>query len=339
MQVSTYPESTVTVAGNPWRELDFCVIGEEFGSAKDDLPKPLSVQSARAIATSLSILLHVALLGAIFMQLSSDRSDFASRGAGQGEPASQSNVNVTLTTRVYFAQEETRSSEEIESAVIETVSSVETVARESTTADADALPKLPDKPMTASAAPPAGGRNEGSGDTGNPSAAVDSYLGQIKSRVERAWDHPLTPLNERFRCQVTITQGRQGGVTQVNVGQCNGDAAWQQSLVRAINLAAPFPAAPSEETFVEKLSFSFEAEPLSMATLVSILPLLTDSMQSIPVVGEREQTETARALAPKRADADSVPRRTVPGNKNQAVESAEVAARRNAGMRPVLPSY
>ena len=89
------------------------------------------------------------------------------------------------------------------------------------------------------------------------------YMGQITARIDRAWSRPRTaigtPGTARFNCQVQITQGERGDVTEVTLRSCNGDTRWQLSLVAAIQSASPLPAPPDPSVFEGQLALSFDA--------------------------------------------------------------------------------
>jgi hypothetical protein len=99
------------------------------------------------------------------------------------------------------------------------------------------------------------------------------YSGQIQARVERIWSRPRTPVNEGmdsakptdavdyFHCQVQIVQDSNGNVQEVLLPDCNGTAAWQHSLVVAIQQASPLPAPPSPKVFSRTLSLEFNGYP------------------------------------------------------------------------------
>ena len=103
------------------------------------------------------------------------------------------------------------------------------------------------------------------------SIPLDDYSAQIMGRIERAWVRPLTHLEGAFRCEVRISQTPQGEVREVTLTQCDGDAAWRQSITRAIRYASPLPAPPSEKAFHAVLTLNFQAEPMSPALLASLL--------------------------------------------------------------------
>jgi hypothetical protein len=127
----------------------------------------------------------------------------------------------------------------------------------------------------------------GSVDSGDPAARAmlfGRYTGQINARIERAWRRPRSPVDpstdpvhdsnarapndgsevdDTFRCQVRIIQDAQGFVREVQMLDCNGSVAWQQSLVAAIFSASPLPAPPSPTVFTRTLTMTFEGQAYS----------------------------------------------------------------------------
>ncbi len=94
------------------------------------------------------------------------------------------------------------------------------------------------------------------------SMMVGRYLGQIDARIERAWIKPRDPIaSGMFACQVRIVQETDGGIQEIELVQCNGDTAWQRSLVSAIQSASPLPAPPTPEVFSRKLILEFHSAP------------------------------------------------------------------------------
>jgi TonB C terminal len=89
------------------------------------------------------------------------------------------------------------------------------------------------------------------------------YMGQIDARIQRAWFKPReVPKNGLFTCRVRIEQGPTGAVTEIVLERCNRDAAWQMSLVQAIQLASPLPAPPDPKVFTPVLHMEFRGEPV-----------------------------------------------------------------------------
>jgi outer membrane biosynthesis protein TonB len=88
------------------------------------------------------------------------------------------------------------------------------------------------------------------------------YVGQISARIERAWIKPRAPIAEgQFACRARILQNTDGGVQEIELEGCNGDPAWQLSLVHAIQSASPLPAPPDPSVFARTLRIPFKADP------------------------------------------------------------------------------
>ena len=91
------------------------------------------------------------------------------------------------------------------------------------------------------------------------------YMGQIDARIQRAWFKPhKVPKNGLFTCRVRIEQGPTGAVTEIVLERCNRDAAWQMSLVQAIQVASPLPAPPDPKVFTPVLHMEFRGESMSL---------------------------------------------------------------------------
>jgi hypothetical protein len=101
-------------------------------------------------------------------------------------------------------------------------------------------------------------------DAGRLSKMYGRYVGQISSRIERAWMRPRTPIGApSFSCQVKILQDARGNVMEVTLVTCNGDSRWQLSLVQAIQSASPLPAPPDPDVFSRTVHMAFSAEAYS----------------------------------------------------------------------------
>jgi hypothetical protein len=108
-----------------------------------------------------------------------------------------------------------------------------------------------------------------SGDPAGQARLFGIYSGQIQARIERIWRRPRTPVEEHrkpspsnaseeaFRCQAQIIQDATGTVQEILLPRCNGSAAWQRSLVVAIQQASPLPAPPSPSAFSSAMSLTF----------------------------------------------------------------------------------
>ncbi|HXQ31482.1 MAG TPA: cell envelope integrity protein TolA [Steroidobacteraceae bacterium] len=89
------------------------------------------------------------------------------------------------------------------------------------------------------------------------SGLLARYISDIEARVERAWNRPPTA-RHGLKCTVYVTQVPGGTVTNVRLGDCNGDAAVQQSLTLAVYRASPLPAPPDPSLFERNLNLVFE---------------------------------------------------------------------------------
>jgi TonB C terminal len=99
------------------------------------------------------------------------------------------------------------------------------------------------------------------------------YTGQIQARIDRVWRRPRTPVNEdaestvptdsadSFQCEAQIVQDATGIVQEILLPRCNGSAAWQRSLVLAIQQASPLPAPPSAKVFSRSVTLDFIGIP------------------------------------------------------------------------------
>lgn len=113
----------------------------------------------------------------------------------------------------------------------------------------------------------------GSGDAAELARLFGIYSGQIQARIDRIWRRPRTPVNEiavdqkptdgdeSFRCEAQIVQDASGNVQEILLPRCNGSAAWQRSLVMAIQQSSPLPAPPSAKVFTQSISLEFVGLP------------------------------------------------------------------------------
>ena len=108
-----------------------------------------------------------------------------------------------------------------------------------------------------------------SGDAAEHARFFGIYTGQMQARIDRVWRRPRTPINEEksaaattdnrdsFQCEAQIIQDNRGNVQEILLPRCNGSAAWQRSLVLAIQHASPLPAPPSEKVFSTSIALNF----------------------------------------------------------------------------------
>lgn len=67
------------------------------------------------------------------------------------------------------------------------------------------------------------------------------FVSQVTERIRHQWQPPI--LNGEFVGNVTYVIDAQGGLSQVEVQQSSGNAKLDQSMVKAVQSAAPFPEA------------------------------------------------------------------------------------------------
>jgi hypothetical protein len=147
------------------------------------------------------------------------------------------------------------------------------------------------------------------------------YSGQIRARVERLWRRPRTPVNdsvsaeqpaiasESFQCQVQVIQDETGRVQEVLLPQCNGSAAWQRSLVMAIQQASPLPAPPSPRVFARSIALNFVGVPYDSDSAADDYEI--EATPSASLNAQRSPSAVVDAL---RADTQSGDRGSVPNN-------------------------
>ena len=90
-------------------------------------------------------------------------------------------------------------------------------------------------------------------------AALASWESLIAAKITRAWLRPPTA-KAGIDCMLNVTQGPGGEVTQVSIGQCNGDQAVRESIERAVYRASPLPAPPDPSLFDRNLKIEFKPD-------------------------------------------------------------------------------
>jgi colicin import membrane protein len=88
------------------------------------------------------------------------------------------------------------------------------------------------------------------------SDAYRNWIGQIAARIQRAWLRPPSA-KPGIDCVVYVTQVPGGAVTNVRVGECNGDAAVRESIESAVLRASPLPPPPDPAMFERNLEIRF----------------------------------------------------------------------------------
>jgi hypothetical protein len=125
-------------------------------------------------------------------------------------------------------------------------------------------PTLPEPGGSVAGADENAPSSEAAGDEAGRAVLFGRYMGQIKARIERAWDYPVSRQTEKFDCKVQIKQNAHGDVQEVTLQRCGNDPAWQTSLVQAIQSASPLSAPPDDSVFTDLITLSFDAKPVAI---------------------------------------------------------------------------
>jgi colicin import membrane protein len=91
------------------------------------------------------------------------------------------------------------------------------------------------------------------------SGALASWQAAIAAKITRAWLRPPTA-RAGIDCMLNVTQVPGGEVTEVSVGDCNGDQAVRESIEAAVYRASPLPAPPDPSLFDRNLKIRFKPD-------------------------------------------------------------------------------
>jgi len=89
--------------------------------------------------------------------------------------------------------------------------------------------------------------------------ALASWQAQITAKIERAWLRPPTA-RPGIQCVLNVTQVPGGEVTEVSIGECNGDQAVRESIEAAVYRASPLPPPPDPSLFDRNLRIIFKPD-------------------------------------------------------------------------------
>jgi colicin import membrane protein len=78
----------------------------------------------------------------------------------------------------------------------------------------------------------------------------------ITQKIENNWIKPPTA-PDNLKCSLSVQQVPGGTVTNVQVGNCNGDDAVRQSIVNAVYQSSPLPPPPDPSIFDRNLTINF----------------------------------------------------------------------------------
>lgn len=89
--------------------------------------------------------------------------------------------------------------------------------------------------------------------------ALADWQAMIAAKITRAWLRPPTA-RSGIECMLYVTQVPGGEVTQVRIGECNGDQAVRQSIEAAVYRASPLPPPPDPALFDRNLKIDFKPD-------------------------------------------------------------------------------
>jgi colicin import membrane protein len=89
--------------------------------------------------------------------------------------------------------------------------------------------------------------------------ALANWQAQITAQIERAWLRPPTA-RPGIQCVLNVTQVPGGQVTEVSIGECNGDQAVRESIEAAVYRASPLPPPPDPSLFDRNLRIIFKPD-------------------------------------------------------------------------------
>jgi colicin import membrane protein len=86
-----------------------------------------------------------------------------------------------------------------------------------------------------------------------------NWESMIAAKITRAWLRPPTA-RSGIECMLYVTQVPGGEVTQVRIGECNGDQAVRESIEAAVYRASPLPPPPDPALFDRNLKIDFKPD-------------------------------------------------------------------------------
>lgn len=90
-------------------------------------------------------------------------------------------------------------------------------------------------------------------------AALANWESMIAAKITHAWLRPPTA-KAGIDCMLNVTQVPGGEVTQVSIGECNGDQAVRESIEAAVYRASPLPPPPDPALFDRNLKIRFKPD-------------------------------------------------------------------------------
>jgi colicin import membrane protein len=90
-------------------------------------------------------------------------------------------------------------------------------------------------------------------------AALASWESMIAAKITHMWRRPPAA-KAGIDCMLNVTQVPGGEVTQVSIGECNGDQAVRESIEAAVYRASPLPPPPDRALFDRNLKIRFKPD-------------------------------------------------------------------------------
>jgi hypothetical protein len=85
------------------------------------------------------------------------------------------------------------------------------------------------------------------------------HMGEITSRIQRAWTLPSGGPMADFHCRVRIRRDLEGSMEDVEFQTCDNDQALRASLLKAVQGAAPLPLSDDEQRAGRGVTLDFVA--------------------------------------------------------------------------------
>lgn len=89
------------------------------------------------------------------------------------------------------------------------------------------------------------------------SGALASWQSELESRIQQHWLRPPTA-QQGIDCVLNVSLVSGGDVTDVTLGQCNGDDAVRESIKNAVYAASPLPPPPNNVAYPHQLEIEFK---------------------------------------------------------------------------------
>jgi len=257
MNTARHPTADVVVLDNPWLETRRPTLPP---------PKPLAVSRpsifdsricSSTVAATIAVAIHAIAIGPLvfgigghWMRPPPAEGIAANSLAGKASEAVSTYI-VVNDTSIAAENDPDRSAYAI-------ALELESTLRQAPLSASVDLPLVPTLGDIQPSPEPSALAADATGDAGQAAMLFGRYMGQIKARIEQAWQSPASAAKQAFHCTAEIRQMPSGVVQEVTLKGCDMDPQWQVSLVQAIQFASPLSAPPSEKLFTDVVTLNFE---------------------------------------------------------------------------------